>query len=43
MTYNRNYESLRIDGCGLNAEESVVEDLAWRLFGNVEAVKRRDI
>jgi hypothetical protein len=43
ITYNRNHEPLRIGGCGFNAGANTVEHLAWKIFGNVEALSHRSI
>lgn len=39
IQYNIKYSAIRIDGCGCDAINPVVRDLAWSVFGSDDALK----
>ncbi|WP_277558988.1 hypothetical protein [Ereboglobus sp. PH5-10] len=41
IRYDRKRATIRVVAVGLDAAEHVVSDLAWHLFGNCDALKRR--
>ncbi|MDF9832353.1 hypothetical protein M2103_000563 [Ereboglobus sp. PH5-5] len=41
IRYDRRRDAIRVMAVGLDAAEHVVSDLAWHLFGNCDALKRR--
>lgn len=38
MRYNRKHEALHIGGCGFDVAHDTVSNLAWRIFGNADAL-----
>ncbi|OAM89095.1 hypothetical protein OH491_12465 [Termitidicoccus mucosus] len=39
--YDSRREAIRVEGCGFDCGHSLVHDLAWRLFGNSDALDHR--
>ena len=39
--YDSRHEAIRVEGCNFDCGHEVVGDLAWRLFGNSDALEHR--
>lgn len=43
LTYNKAHEAIRINGCGFNRPDSIVENLSHTLFGKWNLLKQREL